>query len=81
MAAHRRTRWNVLPLKCRGFPIFPVPFSPDRKARRMRRLSQIVATGVSGKSVSQQISWGRELDAAWSIAAASAYGEVLQGIS
>jgi lipoyl synthase len=27
-------RWNLLPLKCKGFPLFPTPFSPVQRARK-----------------------------------------------
>ena len=42
-AMNRRTRWKELPLKCRGFPIFPTPFSPVSQAYKMLRARQIVA--------------------------------------
>ena len=33
------TRWKELPLKCRGFPILPTPFSPviNKRSQRLRR--------------------------------------------
>ena len=27
-------RWNVLPLKCKGLPLWPTPFSPVQRARK-----------------------------------------------